>query len=144
MTINELPSYVDYAATMPTPVIVFAVSLLAIFILTALLFFAMDVDAQPSITATFLIGAVASVVTAMFSLNVAQDEITHFRADALSQHLEETYGVDVGFGEDGVQPDDLDGRTVHDGDSVYQISVTTDSTILLVDDGGKEVPRISQ
>lgn len=144
MTINELPSYVDYAATMPTPVIVFAVSLLAIFILTALLFFAMDVDAQPWITATFLIGAVASVVTAMFSLNVAQDEITHFRADALSQHLEETYGVDVGFGEDGVRPDTLDGNTVHDGDSVYQISVATDGSILLVDDGGKEVPRISQ
>lgn len=144
MTINQLPSYVDYAATIPTPVIVFAVSLLAIFILTTLLFFAMDVDAQPWITATFLIGAVASVVTTMFSLNVAQDDIAHFRADALSQHLEETYGVDVGFGEDGVQPADLDGSTVRDGDSVYQISVTTDGTILLVDDGGKEVPRISR
>ena len=144
MTINQLPSYMDYAATMPAPVIIFVVSVLALLILAFLLFFTMTLDVQPWITTTLLIGATASGAIAAFGMNAAEGDIAHFRADALSQHLEETYGVDVGFGEDGVQPADLDGSTVRDGDSVYQISVTTDSTILLVDDGGKEVPRISR
>lgn len=144
MTIDQLPSYMDYAETMPTPVVIFVVSLIAAIILAILLLFAMDQDAQPWITATLLIGFIASAIISVFSLNVAEDGLTHFRAEAVSQHLDETYGVDVDFGEDGVQPDRLDSLTVHDDDSVYRIAVATDGTILLVDDGGKEVPRITR
>ena len=144
MTINQLPSYMDYAATMPAPVIIFVVSVLALLILAFLLFFTMTLDVQPWITTTLLIGATASGVIAAFGMNAAEGDLARFRGEAVSQHLEQTYGMDVGFTEDGVQPDDLDGRTVHDGGSVYRIAVATDGSILLVDEGGKEVPRVTR
>lgn len=144
MTLNQLPSTIDYAMTTPTPVIIVLAGVIAAIILAILLLFAMDQDVQPWITTTLLIGAVASAIISVFAMNAAEGDLARFRGEAVSQHLEQTYGMDVGFTEDGVQPDDLDGRTVHDGGSVYRIAVATDGSILLVDEGGKEVPRVTR
>lgn len=144
MTLDQLPSTIDYAMTTPTPVIVFLVAAIAAIIFVVLLFIAMDQDIRPGITVTFAVAAIASAIVVMVSMEVSSDDRDRFRGEAVSQHLEQTYGVDVGFGEDGVQPDGLDGRTVHDEGSVYRIAVATDGSILLVDDGGKEVPRVTR
>ena len=144
MTLNQLPSTIDYAMTTPTPVIIVLASAIAAIIFIGLLFMAMDRDLQPWITVTFALGAIVSLITIAFGMNAAEGDLARFRGEAVSQHLEQTYGMDVGFTEDGVQPDDLDGRTVHDGGSVYRIAVATDGSILLVDEGGKEVPRVTR
>lgn len=144
MTLDQLPSTIDYAMTTPTPVIVFLVAAIAAIIFVVLLFIAMDQDVQPWLTVTFALGAIAALITIGFGMNAAEGDLARFRGEAVSQHLEQTYGMDVGFTEDGVQPDGLDGRTVHDGGSVYRIAVATDGSILLVDEGGKEVPRVTQ
>ena len=144
MTLDQLPSSIDYAMTTPTPVIIVLASAIAAIIFIGLLFMAMDRDVQPWITVTFALAAIASLITIAFGMEASSDGLARFRGEAVSQHLEQTYGMDVGFTEDGVQPDGLDGRTVHDGGSVYRIAVATDGSIILVDEGGKEVPRVTR
>ena len=145
MTVDQLPTEIDYAMTAPTPVIIALVSAIAAIILFSLLIVAMNKYVQTWIQVTVFIGVVVAMITGMLSMQVAYEDLARFRAEAVSQHLDETYGVDVGFTENGVpRTIGLDGRTVHDGGSVYTITVATDGSILLVDEGGKEVPRITQ
>ena len=144
MTLDQLPSTIDYAMTTPTPVIIVLAGLIAAIIFIGLLFMAIDRDIQPWLTLTFALGAIASLITIAFSMNAAEDDLARSRGEVVSQHLEQTYGMDVGFGEDGVRPAELDDRTVHDEGSVYRIAVATDGSILLVDEGGKEVPRLTR
>lgn len=143
MTLDQLPTEIDYAMTAPTPMIVILASVIAAIILFGLLIVAMH-KVQTWIQVTVFIGVVASLLTSMLSLQGYYEGHARFRAEAVSQHLEQTYGIDVGFTENGVPPGGLDGRTVHDGGSVYRIAVATDGSILLVDEGGKEVPRVTQ
>lgn len=144
MNLDQLPSTTDYAMTASTPVIITLAGAIAAIIFIGLMFMAIIKDIEPWFTVTVSLVALASFAISLSSLQAASEGLAHFRAEAVSQHLDETYGIDVGFTEDGIQPTDLDGRTVHDGGSVYTITVATDGTILLVDEGGKEVPRITR
>lgn len=143
MTLDQLPSTTDYAMTASTPVIITLASMIAAIIFIGLMFIAMYKDVETWFTVTLCL-AIASFAISAFGLPAASEGLARFRAEAVSQHLDETYGIDVGFTEDGVQPADLDGRTVHDGGAVYRIAVATDGSILLVDEGGKEVPRVTR
>lgn len=144
MTLDQLPSTTDYAMTVPTSVIVFLVSAIATIALFVLLIIATRRGAPSQLIVTLFVGVAVFLPVGAFSMEVASEGLARFRAEAVSQHLDETYGIDVGFTEDGVQPTDLDGRTVHDGGAVYRITVATDGSILLVDEGGKEVPRVTR
>lgn len=143
MTLDQLPSAIDYAMTTPTPAIIALASAIATIIFFVLVLMAIAKDVPRTVGAVAL-AVIASVIIWGFSMNAAEGDLARFRAEVVSQHLEKTYGMDVGFGEDGVQPDGLDGRTVHDEGSVYRIAVATDGSILLVDEGGKEVPRVTR
>lgn len=144
MTLDQLPSTTDYAMTASTPVIIVLASVIAAIIFVVLLFTALHKGFQTWIAVTFFVGVAVFLSVGAFSMEAASEGLARFRAEAVSQHLDETYGIDVGFTEDGVQPTDLDGRTVHDGGAVYRIAVATDGSILLVDEGGKEVPRVTR
>ena len=144
MTLDQLPSATDYAMTAPTPVIIVLVSVIAIIIFVGLLFMAMHKELQPRFIVTVTLAVIASFAASAFSMQASSEGLARVRGEAVSEHLKETYGVDVSFTEDGVQPTDLDGLTVYDGSSVYRITITTDGTILLVDKGGREVPRVDQ
>lgn len=144
MTLDQLPSTTDYAMTTPTPVIIVLASMIAAIIFIGLMIMAIIKDSEPWFLVTVSLAAIVSVSVSAFGLQASSEDLARVRAEAVSQHLDETYGIDVGFGEDGVQPDGLDGRTVHDEGSVYRIAVATDGSILLVDEGGKEVPRVTR
>lgn len=144
MTLDQLPSTTDYAMTASTPVIITLAGAIAAIIFIGLMFVTIVKDVRPWFAVTVYLAAFASLAISLFSLLAASEGLARFRAEAVSQHLDETYGIDVGFTEDGVQPADLDGRTVHDGGAVYRIAVATDGSILLVDEGGKEVPRVTR
>lgn len=144
MKLDQLPSTTDYAMTASTPVIIVLASVIAIIALFVLLIIATRRGAPSQLIVTLFVGVAVSLATFTFSMEASDDGLARFRAEAVSQHLDETYGIDVGFTEDGVQPTDLDGRTVHDGGAVYRIAVATDGSILLVDEGGKEVPRVTR
>lgn len=143
MTLDQLPSPIDYAMTAPTPAIIALASAIATIIFFALMLMAITKDVPRTVGAVAL-AVIASVIIWGFSMNAAEDDLARVRAEAVSQHLDETYGIDVGFTEDGVQPGGLDGSAVHDGSAVYRIAVATDGSILLVDEGGKEVPRVTR
>lgn len=90
------------------------------------------------------VGFFVSLIASAFSIQASSDGLARFRGEVVSEYLKETYDVNVSFTEDGVQPTNLDGLTVYDKGSVYRITVAADDSILLVDDGGREVPRVDQ
>lgn len=144
MKLDQLPSTTDYVMEASTPVIVTLAGAIVALIFIGLMIMAIIKDSEPWFLMTVSLAAIVSSIAGMFSLQASSEDLARVRAEAVSQHLDETYGIDVGFTEDGVQPTDLDGLTVHDGGSVYTITVATDGSILLVDEGGKEVPRVDQ
>ena len=144
MKLDQLPNIIDYAVTTPASVIVFLVSAIATITLFVLLIIATRRVAPSQLIVTFFIGVLVSLIVTAFSIEACNDGLARFRGEAVSEHLKETYGVDVNFTEDRAQPTEIDDSVVYDESSLYRIAVATDGSILLVDDGGREVPRVDQ
>lgn len=144
MKLDQLPSTLDYVMTAPASMIILLISPIATIIFLVLLFIFLNQHTRTRTLAFLFVGFFVSLIASAFSIQASSDGLARFRGEVVSEHLKETYDVDVSFTEDGVQPTNLDGLTVYDNGSVYRITVAADDSILLVDDGGREVPRVDQ